>query len=92
MTADGLTVRPVSDYQAIKASLAEGDRNRTIASTKMNETSSRAHTIVTINFHQSKQNNMTILSAINLVDLAGRYIQIPPQICQCYIACAIKGS
>lgn len=72
--ADGLTVRPVSNYQAIKASLAEGDRNRTIAATKMNETSSRAHTIVTINFHQSKENNMTVLSAINLVDLAGRWV------------------
>lgn len=74
--ADGLVVRPVSDYQAIKASLAEGDRNRTIASTKMNETSSRAHTIVTVNFHQSRQNNITTLSALNLVDLAGRSVLI----------------
>jgi len=70
--ADGLIVRPVADYKAIKSSLSQGDRHRTIAATKMNETSSRAHTIVTLNLHQRRLNNMTTFAAINLVDLAGR--------------------
>ncbi|KAF6041292.1 hypothetical protein EB796_000454 [Bugula neritina] len=69
--ADGLTVRPVADYQAIKASLAEGDRNRSLAATRMNETSSRAHTIVTVQLRQNFPGNITKFAAINLVDLAG---------------------
>jgi len=52
----------------------EGYENRTIGSTLMNATSSRAHTIVTIEFKQytffnNKQSIKT--SNINLVDLAG---------------------
>ena len=52
----------------------EGQRNRSIGSTQMNATSSRAHTVITIEFKQ-----ITIMdgrttdrsSTINLVDLAG---------------------
>ena len=71
---DGLTKRPVDSYLAISTSLIEGEKNRTIAATKMNETSSRAHTIVTLNFHQIKPDNITLISKINLVDLAGRQV------------------
>jgi hypothetical protein len=54
--------------------MSMGDKNRSIASTAMNATSSRAHTIVTIEMvkvtksggKESKTN-----SILNLVDLAG---------------------
>ncbi|EDQ92679.1 uncharacterized protein MONBRDRAFT_14025, partial [Monosiga brevicollis MX1] len=72
---EGLRVVPVGNYADIEARIEEGTKNRTIAATNMNATSSRAHTIVTINFAQKAQNadnvNMTKSSSINLVDLAG---------------------
>ena len=52
----------------------EGYDNRSIGSTLMNQTSSRAHTIITIEFKQvtvEGGRNMEKLSVINLVDLAG---------------------
>ena len=52
----------------------EGYNNRTIGSTLMNATSSRAHTIVTIEFRQLTmvaKKKSEKLSMINLVDLAG---------------------
>eukprot|EP00049_Salpingoeca_infusionum_P014008 m.261034 g.261034 ORF g.261034 m.261034 type:complete len:963 (+) comp15570_c0_seq2:394-3282(+) len=71
----GLMVVPVQSYEEIEGRIAEGTKNRTIASTNMNATSSRAHTIVTINFKQKSKNekgvSMTKTSSINLVDLAG---------------------
>ena len=51
-----------------------GTKNRTIASTQMNATSSRAHTIITIEFKQRKTiagAKTEKISMINLVDLAG---------------------
>ncbi|XP_063964719.1 kinesin-like protein KIF28P [Lytechinus pictus] len=66
---------PVMSYDDINNKINEGTRNRTIASTNMNATSSRAHTIVSIRFIQKGKNeagkNMTKTSIINLVDLAG---------------------
>ncbi|XP_071502786.1 kinesin-like protein KIF28P [Diadema antillarum] len=66
---------PVMSYADINNKINEGTRNRTIASTNMNATSSRAHTIVSIRFVQKGKNetgkNMTKTSVINLVDLAG---------------------
>lgn len=52
----------------------EGYRNRSIGSTQMNATSSRAHTIITIEFKQIIMDEMRRqekFSVINLVDLAG---------------------
>ena len=53
----------------------EGYNNRSIGSTLMNQTSSRAHTIITIEFKQVKIEDdgrkTEKLSVINLVDLAG---------------------
>ena len=52
----------------------EGYQNRTIGSTLMNATSSRAHTIVTIEFKQIQSimgKKSEKISVINLVDLAG---------------------
>ena len=52
----------------------EGQQNRTIGATQMNATSSRAHTVITIEFKQIiKEDGRTMekVSNINLVDLAG---------------------
>ena len=46
--ADGLKEVIVNNYEEISARMEEGNVNRTIASTNMNATSSRAHTIVGI--------------------------------------------
>ena len=69
-----LTKYPVSSYEEISNKMDEGYQNRTIGSTLMNNTSSRAHTIVTIEFKQIQTVGKTKsekLSKINLVDLAG---------------------
>lgn len=73
--ADGLKIVPVSSYADIEAKTEEGTRNRTVASTNMNATSSRAHTIVGITFVQKYINpageETAKTSIVNLVDLAG---------------------
>nr|XP_039265473.1 kinesin-like protein KIF28P isoform X1 [Styela clava] len=64
----------VGSYKEIERRMDEGTANRTVASTQMNATSSRAHTVVTITFDQimKKDGNETKKSSsINLVDLAG---------------------
>ncbi|CAH1788618.1 unnamed protein product [Owenia fusiformis] len=72
---DGLSTLPVSNYADVERKMNEGTRNRTVAATQMNQTSSRAHTVVAINFTQKSPNkegkSMTKTSIINLVDLAG---------------------
>lgn len=73
---DGLLAAPVGSYKDIDGKIEQGTKNRTVASTNMNATSSRAHTIVAINFSQKGKNegtgqNTTKTSVINLVDLAG---------------------
>lgn len=72
---EDLTTAPVNSYNDIDNKINEGTRNRTVAATNMNATSSRAHTIVAINFTQKSPNaagqSMTKTSVINLVDLAG---------------------
>ncbi|XP_041367866.1 kinesin-like protein KIF28P [Gigantopelta aegis] len=72
---ESLTTPPVNSYAQIDSKINEGTRNRTVASTNMNATSSRAHTIVAVTFVQKTINdagqNMTKSSVINLVDLAG---------------------
>ncbi|XP_062517829.1 kinesin-like protein KIF28P isoform X2 [Corticium candelabrum] len=72
---DQLVNVPVKDYGEIEKRIEEGTRNRTVAATNMNATSSRAHTNVAITFSQKGKNeagqDMTKTSSINLVDLAG---------------------
>lgn len=71
---DGVSKKPVNSYDAIKQWLEFGDKQRTIGETQMNKTSSRSHTVFTIelvkvtNF-QGKKSQTT--ATINLVDLAG---------------------
>lgn len=70
----GLSKHPVDSYAMIAAKTEEGYDNRSIGSTLMNQTSSRAHTIITIEFKQiiEEGNRKTEkFSVINLVDLAG---------------------
>jgi kinesin family protein 1 len=77
--AQGLRAVPVGSYTDIERRIMEGTENRTIAATNMNETSSRAHTIVTIHFDQiiiTNQNETKKTSVINLVDLAGKNISL----------------
>ncbi|CDW74930.1 chromosome-associated kinesin klp1 [Stylonychia lemnae] len=68
---------PVISYDEIQQQIDVGTNNRTIGSTNMNATSSRAHTITTLTFKQKffdKESGKPLnekLSEINLVDLAG---------------------
>ena len=45
---EGVENKPVQNYDAIKQWLAFGDKNRSIAATAMNKTSSRSHTVLQI--------------------------------------------
>lgn len=47
---ENLTKTPVESYEGIKRVMNVGTSNRTIGTTKMNATSSRAHTVTTIGF------------------------------------------
>lgn len=73
--AKDLSCFPVANSNDIAHYLEKGYKNRSIASTNMNEYSSRAHTIATIYLAQiSTTEKSTLKSQINIVDLAGRYI------------------
>jgi len=70
----GVAKRAVDTYPAIEAVLDEGTTNRTVGATLMNATSSRAHTVLTLEFKQVSQamgQQGCKVSLINLVDLAG---------------------
>lgn len=69
---EGLTKYKVHSYNDIENKMTEGYENRTISSTLMNSCSSRAHTIINIEFKKTDLMTNTIKSSnINLVDLAG---------------------
>ena len=51
--------------------LKKGISKRTTATTKLNEVSSRSHTIFTINLYKQQDNDCFRMSKMNLVDLAG---------------------
>ncbi|XP_063683254.1 kinesin-like protein unc-104 isoform X2 [Bolinopsis microptera] len=66
----------VQNYSDISDLMDEGNKSRTVASTNMNETSSRSHAVFSIILTQRKYNAPTGLTAekvskISLVDLAG---------------------
>ena len=65
---------PVNSYEDIQRVVDMGEGNRTLGATEMNKTSSRSHTVVTINFNKvtkmaGKEGRLS--SMINIVDLAG---------------------
>ena len=71
-----LTDLPVKNYAELLRYMRLGDSNRTTASTKMNDTSSRSHAVFTImlkQIHHDLQTDSTTerLARIRLVDLAG---------------------
>jgi hypothetical protein len=71
---ENLSKWPVDNYASIEAKMDEGNRNRTIGSTLMNASSSRAHTIITLEFKKIEfidKKKTEKFSIINLVDLAG---------------------
>jgi len=57
---DKQTHLPVSNYSAIEHAIEKGTEARTVASTAMNATSSRAHTVVTILFVQKETTDIGI--------------------------------
>lgn len=71
-----LTDEPVKSYEDIERLMKMGDLNRTTASTKMNDTSSRSHAVFTLTLKQIQHDiatDSTIerLARMRLVDLAG---------------------
>jgi len=71
---ENLTPVACASYEDIERRMAEGTAARTVASTKMNATSSRAHTVFGISFttiteFEGATSEMT--ARMNLVDLAG---------------------
>jgi pSer/pThr/pTyr-binding forkhead associated (FHA) protein len=71
---DNLSKHPVSSFAEIEYYMDMGNTHRSIGATQMNATSSRAHTIMTIELRQLEQvgdRKMEKFSVINLVDLAG---------------------
>ncbi|KAK5658510.1 hypothetical protein OQA88_1902 [Cercophora sp. LCS_1] len=71
-----LTEVPVRNINEILRHMTNGDNNRTVASTKMNDTSSRSHAVFTImlkQIHHDPHTDETTerSSRIRLVDLAG---------------------
>lgn len=62
----------VNSLESITELLAKGNKNRATASTRLNDTSSRSHTIFTIQLEaKNKITKKTVYGKINLVDLAG---------------------
>ncbi|PYI25083.1 kinesin-domain-containing protein [Aspergillus indologenus CBS 114.80] len=71
-----LTEVTVKDYGEIMRYMRKGDMSRTVASTKMNDTSSRSHAVFTITLKQihhdlSTDETTERTARIRLVDLAG---------------------
>lgn len=71
-----LTDEPVRCYEDIQRLMKVGDMNRTTASTKMNDTSSRSHAVFTLTLKQiqhdlSSDSTIERLARMRLVDLAG---------------------
>jgi kinesin family protein 13 len=71
---EDLTKSEVISYAEIEAVIEMGNKNKTLGSTLMNATSSRAHTIITLELIQKEVGLVKTTqkeSVINLVDLAG---------------------
>ncbi|KAJ1486937.1 hypothetical protein T484DRAFT_1889859 [Baffinella frigidus] len=85
---EGLTAMPALSYKEIERQIEVGNRSRSVASTHMNDVSSRAHTIFSIKFSQTSLEKLESglaretkkVSIINLVDLAGSERQSSKQL------------
>lgn len=73
-TVTNLTVQPIdpNDQGAVEAVLALASKRRSTASTDMNATSSRSHSVFTLNMTARHEEQKTLVrGTLNLVDLAG---------------------
>ncbi|KAA8915450.1 hypothetical protein TRICI_002371 [Trichomonascus ciferrii] len=64
----------VNSFQDIQSLISEGNKTRTVASTDMNQSSSRSHAVLGITLTQTREQAETMsekVSRISLVDLAG---------------------
>ena len=68
---DGLTSQPVTSWEQVLDVLLAGDETRATASTNMNATSSRSHSVFIVTLHQENEEGSTKEGRLNLVDLAG---------------------
>jgi Kinesin motor domain len=68
---EGLTEVYVASEDEMLNVLAVGERNRTVASTKMNSVSSRSHQLFMLEVKQKLPNDSEKQGILNLVDLAG---------------------
>lgn len=71
---NGLTEIPITNLEKAVQLLKQGDNVRVIAETKLNEKSSRSHTIFRLNLEVTRQvegKQKTFISQLNLIDLAG---------------------
>lgn len=72
---EGLTSLTINSPAELYAILAEGNKHRSVASTALNDASSRSHAIFTVTLTQiitlSKNNTTEKISRMHLVDLAG---------------------
>lgn len=69
---DGLTEEPIGDELSIYNLMKKGNKNRTVAATRMNEASSRSHSLFTLTVAMANQDDGTRkIGRLHLVDLAG---------------------
>ena len=66
-----LTEKKADSYEAAIEEMIKGDEFRSIAATKLNELSSRSHTVFRINIRSTEAEGKMKVSQLNLVDLAG---------------------
>lgn len=70
--AEGLVERLITTPEQVTEVLADGDKNRTVAATKMNSNSSRSHSIMQITVSSFNTiSKVTTQAKLTLVDLAG---------------------
>ena len=67
----GSVIRVVETIDDAYLALMYGQRQRAIASTKLNSRSTRSHTIFTIMHKRTNEDGSQVLGRLNLVDLAG---------------------
>ena len=69
----GLQEIVVEGHEKMQKLITQGMGNRHVASTKMNEESSRSHSVFTIKIHQKDKtdDSKSTFAKVNLVDLAG---------------------
>ncbi|CAI4038408.1 hypothetical protein SMKI_05G0170 [Saccharomyces mikatae IFO 1815] len=74
--SNGIYIQNLQEFHITNAMeglklLQKGLKHRQVASTKMNDFSSRSHTIFTITLYKKHQDELFRISKMNLVDLAG---------------------